>query len=250
MEGIKELPEDCTDRPHGSAAASSQTQCDATPERCRSLTPKAIKAFGEQFIADTQVVPSNRRRRCSSIKCRTTSGISASSISFCRMRKSSMRDATRWRCCFSNYKQCFAAGQEFTYGLEDIGRYYRAYVDLMAHWDAVLPGQVLRVWHENIVEDFESNVRRILDFLLSISSRRAWNSTGQREASGQRVRSRCANRSTKKASVNGETMSLGSVHCGPLSDPLHRARTRDTRTVANHSSCLKALRADSCACAT
>jgi tetratricopeptide (TPR) repeat protein len=67
-------------------------------------------------------------------------------------------------CCFSNFKQLFAAGQEFTYSLEDIGRYYRTYVELMAHWDSALPGKVLRVEHEDVVEDLETNVRRILDF--------------------------------------------------------------------------------------
>ncbi len=67
-------------------------------------------------------------------------------------------------CCFSNFKQLFASGQEFTYGLENIGRYYRTYVELMTHWDAVLPGKVLRVEHESVVDDLEGNVRRILDF--------------------------------------------------------------------------------------
>ncbi len=67
-------------------------------------------------------------------------------------------------CCFSNFKQLFASGQEFTYGLEDIGRYYRTYVEFMAHWDAALPGKVLRVEHEEVVDNLEANVRRILDF--------------------------------------------------------------------------------------
>jgi Sulfotransferase family len=67
-------------------------------------------------------------------------------------------------CCFSNFKQLFASGQEFTYCLEDIARYYRSYFELMAHWDAVLPGKILRVEHENVVEDLEGNVRRILAF--------------------------------------------------------------------------------------
>jgi hypothetical protein len=67
-------------------------------------------------------------------------------------------------CCFSNFKQLFASGQDFTYGLEDIGRYYRTYVELMAHWDSVLPGRILRVEHEAVVDDLESNVRRILEF--------------------------------------------------------------------------------------
>ncbi len=68
-------------------------------------------------------------------------------------------------CCFSNFKQLFASGQEFTYSLEDIARYYRTYLELMAHWDTVLPGEVLRVQHEELIEDFEPQVRRILDFL-------------------------------------------------------------------------------------
>jgi tetratricopeptide (TPR) repeat protein len=68
-------------------------------------------------------------------------------------------------CCFSNYKQLFAHGQEFTYSLEDIGRYYRTYLELMRHWDSVLPGRVLRVQHEEVVADLEGQVRRMLDFL-------------------------------------------------------------------------------------
>lgn len=67
-------------------------------------------------------------------------------------------------CCFSNFKQLFASGQEFTYGIEDIARYYRTYLELMQHWDVALPGRVLRVFHEDVVEDLEGNVRRILDF--------------------------------------------------------------------------------------
>jgi tetratricopeptide (TPR) repeat protein len=67
-------------------------------------------------------------------------------------------------CCFSNLKQLFAAGQEFTYSIEDIARYYRTYLELMRHWDSVLPGRILRVEHEHVVDDLEGNVRRILDF--------------------------------------------------------------------------------------
>jgi tetratricopeptide (TPR) repeat protein len=65
-------------------------------------------------------------------------------------------------CCFSNFKQLFATGQEFTYSQEDLGSYYRWYVELMEHWDRALPGKVLRVQHEELVEDLETHVRRIL----------------------------------------------------------------------------------------
>jgi hypothetical protein len=67
-------------------------------------------------------------------------------------------------CCFSNYKQLFAKGQEFTYGIDDIARYYRTYLELMRHWNRVLPGAVLRIQHEDLVDDFESQVRTLLDF--------------------------------------------------------------------------------------
>ena len=67
-------------------------------------------------------------------------------------------------CCFSGFKQLFASGQQFTYGLQEIGTYYRNYVALMDHWDKVLPEKILRVQYEDVVEDLSTQVHRILDF--------------------------------------------------------------------------------------
>jgi tetratricopeptide (TPR) repeat protein len=67
-------------------------------------------------------------------------------------------------CCWSGFKQHFARGQHFTYDLTDIGRYYRDYVELMAHFDAVLPGRVHRVIYETIVDDLDTEVRRLLAY--------------------------------------------------------------------------------------
>jgi tetratricopeptide (TPR) repeat protein len=67
-------------------------------------------------------------------------------------------------CGFSVFKQHFARGQSFSFRLEDIGRYYRDYVELMAHFDEVLPGRVHRVHYESMVADTESEVRRLLDY--------------------------------------------------------------------------------------
>jgi hypothetical protein len=66
--------------------------------------------------------------------------------------------------CFSGYTQLFARGQPFTYSLSDIGRYYSDYVAIMDHWDKVLPGKILRVQYEDVVNDTETQVRRILDY--------------------------------------------------------------------------------------
>jgi tetratricopeptide (TPR) repeat protein len=67
-------------------------------------------------------------------------------------------------CCFGNLKQLFANGQEFSYSIEDIARYYRTYLQLMQHWETALPGRILRVEHESVVDDLAGSVRRILDF--------------------------------------------------------------------------------------
>ena len=68
-------------------------------------------------------------------------------------------------CCFSNFRQHYARGQAFSYGLADVGAYYRDYVRLMAHIDAVQPGRVHRVIHEALLDDPEAEVRAMLAFL-------------------------------------------------------------------------------------
>jgi Sulfotransferase family len=68
-------------------------------------------------------------------------------------------------CCFSNFRQHFAKGQAFSYDLTHMGRYYSDYVRAMAHFDAVLPGYVHRVIHEELLEDPEGEIRRLLAFL-------------------------------------------------------------------------------------
>ena len=67
-------------------------------------------------------------------------------------------------CCFSGFKQNFAKGQRYSYSLEHIGQYYRDYVELMAHFDEVLPGRIHRVIYENMIEDTEGEVRRLLEY--------------------------------------------------------------------------------------
>jgi hypothetical protein len=67
-------------------------------------------------------------------------------------------------CCFSAFKQHFARGQNFTYDLLDLGRYYHDYVELMAHIDRALPGRVHRIFYESMIEDTEAEVRRLLDY--------------------------------------------------------------------------------------
>jgi tetratricopeptide (TPR) repeat protein len=67
-------------------------------------------------------------------------------------------------CCFGNFKQLFSSGQEFSYSIDDIARYYRTYLEIMRHWNAALPGRILTLHHEDVVDDLEGSVRRVLDF--------------------------------------------------------------------------------------
>ena len=132
------------------------------PEGLSELDADELAQFGHEYIEDTRIhrggapyfidkMPNNFRH-IGLIK------LILPNAKIIDARRSAMA------CCFSGFKQLFAEGQEFSYDLEDIGRYYGDYVDLMEHWDAVLPGHVLRVHHEDVVEDLEREVRRILNF--------------------------------------------------------------------------------------
>jgi hypothetical protein len=65
--------------------------------------------------------------------------------------------------CVANYRQLFAQGKNQTYDLVELGEYYLEYVRIMDHWDKILPGRVLRVQYEEMVDDIETQVRCILD---------------------------------------------------------------------------------------
>jgi tetratricopeptide (TPR) repeat protein len=121
-----------------------------------------VRRFGARFLEDTQIFRSGKPHFIDKMP----NNFRHIGLIHLMLPNAKIIDARRepMACCFSNFKQLFATGQEFTYGLEAIGRYYRAYVELMAHWDRVLPGRVLRVQHESVIDDLEGNVRRILDY--------------------------------------------------------------------------------------
>ncbi len=137
-------------------------QAPAYPGNLAGITPEQRRSFGERYLADTNIYRSGKPFFID----KNPNNFRHLGLIHLILPNARIIDARRepMACCFSNFKQLFAAGQEFTYGFTDIARYYRSYVRLMAHWDSVLPGQVLRVQHEEVVADLEANVRRILDF--------------------------------------------------------------------------------------
>ena len=121
-----------------------------------------FRNLGEKYLADTRVYRSDKPFFIDKMP----NNFRHIGLIHLMLPNAKIIDARRepMACCFGNLKQLFANGQEFTYSVEDIARYYRTYLDLMAHWDAVLPGRILRVQHESVVDDLPGNVRRILNF--------------------------------------------------------------------------------------
>lgn len=161
VDGTMELP-NILSLAHKLRAQKSVQAEDGYPKNLWHLSADELRAFGEQYIEDTRIhragapffidkMPNNFRHI----------GLIQLILPNARIIDA-RRDAMA--CCFSGFKQLFAEGQEFTYGLQEIGRYYRDYVALMDHWDSVLPGKVLRVQYEDVVADLETQVRRILDY--------------------------------------------------------------------------------------
>ena len=132
------------------------------PASLAQLTEDEVRAFGARYLEDTRVY---RRDRPFFVD-KMPNNFRHIGLIHLMLPNARIIDARRdpMSCCFSNLKQLFAQGQEYSYGVENIARYYRTYLDLMAHWDAVLPGRILRVQHEDVVDDLEGSVRRLLDY--------------------------------------------------------------------------------------
>ena len=131
------------------------------PGALGELTPEECAEFGQAFIDDTRI----HRAGAPLFVDKMPNNFRHIGLIQLILPNAKIIDARRhpMACCFSGFKQLFAEGQEFSYDLTDVGRYYRDYVALMDHWDTVLPGRVLRVQHEDVVDDLETQVRRLLD---------------------------------------------------------------------------------------
>jgi tetratricopeptide (TPR) repeat protein len=127
------------------------------------LAPEDLRRFGERYLADTRVYRKSGRPFFID---KMPNNFRYIGLIHLMLPNAKIIDARRepMACCFGNLKQLFSSGQEFSYSIDDIARYYRTYLELMQHWNAVLPGRILKVQHEDVVADLEDNVRRILEF--------------------------------------------------------------------------------------
>jgi predicted Zn-dependent protease len=159
VEGTMELPQ--LPKLARELAGPKQEEEGTFLKRLAALSRDELRALGERYLAETRIM---RKTEAPYFIDKMPNNCMYVGLIHLMLPNAVIIDARRHplACGFSCFKQHFARGQWFTYGLEDLGRYYRDYVELMAHFDAVLPGKVGRVFYEALIAEPESELRRLL----------------------------------------------------------------------------------------
>jgi len=193
VEGTMELPDIIAIARRLAAAAPGADDADAAnyPGVLTALTEDQWLRLGAEYLERTRI---HRKRGPPFFIDKMPNNFVHLGLILLALPNAKIIDARRHplACGLSGFKQHFAMGQQFSYSLEDIGRYYRDYVALMAHFDRVAPGRVHRVIYEQLVDDTEAQVRALLDYCglpFEPECMRFYeNSRGVRTASSQQVR--------------------------------------------------------------
>ena len=162
IDGTLELP-NILSMAHSLRGHDRLTNRGEYPAILKSLTAGQRKEMGLEYINDTFM----HRDKAPRFTDKMPNNFRHIGLIHLILPNAKIIDARRYPldCCFSIYKQLFAQGQEFSYGLKEIGSYYRNYIDLMDHWNKVLPGKILKVNNEDVINDLEGQVKRIIDYL-------------------------------------------------------------------------------------
>ena len=162
VEGTMELPE-IISMTRSLRQLADSPQSTSYHEVLATQNEQELRELGERYIERTRI---HRKQDAPLFIDKMPNNFAHLALIHLALPNAKIIDARRHplACCFSGFKQHFARGQNFSYSLDDIGRYYRDYVELMAHYDQVLPGRVHRVIYENMVDDTEAEVRRLLDY--------------------------------------------------------------------------------------
>jgi len=162
VEGTMELP-DIISIARRLGGRQSRDERSAYPEVLETLDADSCRALGEEYLDRTRI---QRKLGRPFFIDKMPNNFAHVGLIRLILPRAKIIDARRHPlgCCFSAFKQHFARGQAFSYDLTELGRYYADYVDLMAHWDAAMPGAVHRVIYEDMIADTESQVRRLLDY--------------------------------------------------------------------------------------
>ena len=162
VEGTMELP-DVTAIVKSLADRAGGGDADGYPGIIATLGHDELRELGERYLRQTRI---QRKTGAPFFIDKMPNNWAHVGLISLILPNAKIIDARRHplSCCFSGFKQHFARGQHFSYSLEDIGRYYRDYVELLAHFDAVLPGRIHRVIYEQMIDDTEAEVRRLLAY--------------------------------------------------------------------------------------
>jgi tetratricopeptide (TPR) repeat protein len=162
VEGTTELPEIITLARELRELAETD-DIGAYSDVLAAMSPEALRGLGERYLERTLV---HRKTDRPHFIDKMPNNFLHVAMIHLALPNAKIIDARRhpMACCFSNFKQHYARGQRFSYDLTDMGRYYHDYVMLMAHFDGVLPGRIHRVFYEQLVDDTEAEVRRVLDY--------------------------------------------------------------------------------------
>ncbi len=193
VEGTMELPDVIAIAGRLAAAVPGADDAEAAnyPGVLAALTADQWLGLGEEYLERTRI---HRKRGTPFFIDKMPNNFQHLGLILLALPNAKIIDARRHplACCLSGFKQHFAIGQQWSYDLDDIGRYYRDYVALMAHVDRVAPGRVHRVIYEHMVDDTEAQVRALLDYCglpFEPECLRFYeNSRGVRTASSQQVR--------------------------------------------------------------
>jgi tetratricopeptide (TPR) repeat protein len=162
VEGTMELPDLLM---MAGELAGKKDPSDGTryPAVIETLSEEACRALGQRYLDQTRI---QRKTSKPLFIDKTPNNFLHIGLIRLILPNAKIIDARRhpMACCFSGFKQQFAEGHRYTYRLEDIGRYYRDYLELMAHFDRVLPGKIHRVFYEQVIEDIEGEVERLLAY--------------------------------------------------------------------------------------
>jgi predicted Zn-dependent protease len=162
VEGTMEL-HDIIDLSRSVNTPAAQGERGHYPQVLAALSPERLRELGEQYLRRTRV---QRKTGAPYFIDKMPNNFLHLGLILLALPNARIIDVRRnpLACCFSVFKQHFARGQHFSYDLADIGRYYNDYLDMMAHFDAVLPGRVHRVSYESLVENTEAEVRALLEY--------------------------------------------------------------------------------------
>lgn len=160
VDGTQELP-DLISIARRLAGKSSPDDQSHYPQVLAEMSHDKLRALGEEYLERTRV----HRSGAPYFIDKMPNNFAHVGLLHAILPNATVIDARRnpMDCCFSGYKQLFAKGQNFTYSLRDIGAYYRDYVELMRHWEAVMPGKVIRVFNEDMIADPEAEIRQLLE---------------------------------------------------------------------------------------